>query len=414
MVYFIVMMTLIKSLSPVLNFSVMGMGNLLYFVGILMGVLFLGVRFVQKGDYIRHRLFWHFNAFIFVCAFLSLFFSFYPIYSLLKMGLFYLVAVVLFGGFYFSKNDEWERFFVTLGVWLALISTPFLFILGNHRNGRFQGIFFQSQTIGVIAAPLYLWVFNILFRHWKSFCFSHKVIALGLMCTMTVQVYLSGCRTAGVAMIVVPVVGYFFREKGAVLNLIKSRSFWVGSGVFSGVCLGLWRYVKAFFVKDFQVGLALSMDYVILTQYRLQAVYDSPWLILYSRLQFVVLSYYNIKDHFFTGIGWDTPSINIGEPIRGAMGVITEIPALEKGIVWVALLEENGVFGFGLFIVFLWSIFRRIRVLKTSIYLQLFLLIILLNFGEATLFSANGLGAYQLVLLLVGVYVVDQKRLKSI
>jgi len=65
---------------------------------------------------------------------------------------------------------------------------------------------------------------------------------------------------------------------------------------------------------------------------------------------------------------------------------------IEKGNLYLAVLEELGLIGLLLF--FAWLIFSYFRVVKKNLFgLPVFFTILMLNFGESVLFSPGGVGA---------------------
>ena len=113
----------------------------------------------------------------------------------------------------------------------------------------------------------------------------------------------------------------------------------------------------------------------------------------------------NIQNNFFSGIGFgissDPSFLKISrDPF---FGIPFKAP-VEKGITFLMILEELGIFGFFLFSV--WLIFLFYKTKKNgSVPMLLFFNVILLNFGESLLFSPGGTGLLLLIFLTKGLRV---------
>ena len=107
----------------------------------------------------------------------------------------------------------------------------------------------------------------------------------------------------------------------------------------------------------------------------------------------------NIEQRPFAGIGFGIASIPSEMTVlRDPIFNIPISASVEKGVMPLAVLEEVGVFGFLFFLFWLWCIFR-LALRRGGEAVGLLFTIILLNFGEAVLFSVGGLGLLPLVLL---------------
>jgi membrane-anchored protein YejM (alkaline phosphatase superfamily) len=70
----------------------------------------------------------------------------------------------------------------------------------------------------------------------------------------------------------------------------------------------------------------------------------------------------------------------------------------EKGIIYISILEELGIFGFILFIMLIFILFYKAIIYNMSSII-VFIVILLSNIGEATFFSIGGLGLLNLIFL---------------
>ena len=122
-------------------------------------------------------------------------------------------------------------------------------------------------------------------------------------------------------------------------------------------------------------------------------------------------SFDNIMNNFWSGIGFGIGSnletfIVLRDPFFG----IPYFGAVEKGLIFVAILEEIGIFGLIVFMVFILSCFFNLCESGFK-SLPLFSLIIILNFGESTFFSTGGVGSLLLIFFTLS---ISKKIIKPI
>lgn len=128
-----------------------------------------------------------------------------------------------------------------------------------------------------------------------------------------------------------------------------------------------------------------------------------------SRGDFINKSLQNFSNSPMTGIGFGLPSIpsEVVMKVDPYFGLPIGAPT-EKGMAFVALLEETGSIGFGLMMsALLFMIVTRLR-LALVMPLQVLISTIVTNFGEATFFSLGGLGF--LFWLIIGVTAANRNQ----
>ena len=118
----------------------------------------------------------------------------------------------------------------------------------------------------------------------------------------------------------------------------------------------------------------------------------------------------NIDENPFAGIGFGVASDPVEMVVdRDPVFGLPTGAAVEKGVLPIAVIEELGVPGAILVLIWLWVVVRRAA--QSGIYaITVLAIIIFSNFGEATLFSPGGMGLLSLVLLS---WVATGKRLNS-
>jgi hypothetical protein len=107
----------------------------------------------------------------------------------------------------------------------------------------------------------------------------------------------------------------------------------------------------------------------------------------------------NIKTKWLTGIGFGIPSLQPDNSINKITFETLSFFTYEKGNVFLLVLEEVGSLGFLIFIFWLFFLIQRLILSRNNIALIIFINILLINLGEAVLFSTGGLGLFLLILL---------------
>lgn len=280
-----------------------------------------------------------------------------------------------------------ERVFWLL-VALMVVSLPLLVApVGYLRNGSgFQGVLSHPQTFGLTMATLTAWSAARLLETAKPSWIQVAITGLAL-----VMVVLSQARTGGLAMLVglMLAIAITVVVKARRLRLVApgllTRRFWglafLGFLAGLGAVEQLWRVVQGFLLK--RGGNSAS----------LLDIYDA------SRGTLIDLMLANIASDPWRGIGFGIASIP--SLMRVEENTFFGLPVgatVEKGMAPLAVLEEVGVLGFVLVIVWLgWLTARAAQAGLAP--LAVLLTILALNFGENTFFSAGGHGLLGIILL---------------
>ena len=308
--------------------------------------------------------------------------------SVLKVVSWTVTTVTLFAAWGSLTAGQSEQLMRQLFSGLTLIllaSVPLAALpIGYMNNGTgFQGILNQPQAFGPTMALLGVWSAMGMLTASRP-----TLRALLLSGACLTAVFMSEARTAGLALIlglIVSVVGSATVSRRPVVKL------------FPGLRSSRVRVLGVLALSAF-VGFTLlgGVDTFLAKRGGTSNVVDAYQL---SRGGLMEKMQENIKQSPFTGVGFGIASIP--SEMTVLRDPIFNIPigaSVEKGVMPLAILEEVGVFGALFFLFWLWFVFR-LALARGGKAVGLLFTIILLNFGEAVLFSVGGLGLLPLVLL---------------
>ena len=317
------------------------------------------------------------GAFIFIH---SMLFSEIVDVSLLKTVSWVSVMAVLLSAWkglgYLERARLERQLFGGLAV-LMLVSLPLVVTdIGYINNGYgFQGILNQSQAFGMTMVLLGSWLIGRLFEtvryRWL------EIILLGLCLVLTVM---SETRTAGFALFLAAsgVSIIFFSTRFSILLSMRTLAvvpiiIIIGFGTIDQLNTFIFKRDNAINVVD--MGVA-------------------------SRGILVIPMIANISENPMTGIGFGVGSRSVDREWvdrENIFGLPISAPT-EKGVMPLAVLEELGVPGLLAVLAWLWVIIRRAYRLGVTPFLVVSTLM-LTNLGEASLFSAGGMGLFFLILI---------------
>lgn len=318
--------------------------------------------------------------------------SYAPDVSLLKSVSFLVMALTLSIAF-FSRRIDVDRLQGWLFFWLAavaVLSAPLLVLrLGYVTNGNgFQGILNQPQAFGMTMALLSAWIGG---RMLRLRAFSALDIALAGL--VMVMMFLSESRGAMLAASGGLVLSYLLARglslskiRRAFKNLRHKRVFLLI--VCMLFCGGL------FFDK---VSAMVERTISKRTEHHsIASAFDASRGALISR------SMKNFYANPVLGIGFGVASNPadlkvVREPVFG----LPVSASIEKGNMYSAMLEEIGFLGFLLFCGVLLVLLNSICRSGQLEMMWLFFAALLVNLGEAVLFSPNGIGMLVWILMLM-------------
>lgn len=324
----------------------------------------------------------------------SVFFSYHPVVSIFKVASFTYTAVAVLLGFKATARQsyDWTPWF--LGIWIAVtvLSIPTFFFprIGFFLDEiGFQGLLNHPQTFAVFLSPMVVWLMGrVLFMPSKGGYWLYFMLALGWA-----SLFLTRGRTALIAvissLIFVVVIGLVKRSEWR--RLIRRAILHPILLTLLLVCLAtallqppvIVEAVSSFIFKDFP-------DTSIVESFEK------------SRGFLIVEAMDNFIQHKWFGIGFGVSKSNffsfdpVVEPLTGLpLAAPTEKPMLP-----VAILEEAGIIGTAIFILFLFALVKLVLSKRDLILSLVFFTCLFVNIGEMIFFSVGGLGLY--IWLLMG------------
>lgn len=311
----------------------------------------------------------------------SMLFSQMPDVSILKSILWVTVLVVLLAAWRGLSDLEHHhlkrQLFVALVVSM-LVSLPFLGApdIGYAVNGHgFQGIFEQPQVFGLAMATLAACLIGRLSQPVRYRWLDMLLLALCLGLLV-----MSEARTAGFALVLAvlatPII--FFAVKGNSSSLLRSLAWMCTLSIVAWFSFS--EQLSEFaFKRDNAVDITQTFE-------------ASRGVLMFPMIA-------NILENPMSGIGFGVGSIPSERYVNrdNILGLPSGAP-VEKGVLPLAVIEELGAPGFFAVALWLWLIFRRAY--QAGFYPLLMLsLVLLMNLGEATLFSTGGAGLFFLIMI---------------
>jgi hypothetical protein len=310
----------------------------------------------------------------------SILFSLIIDVSILKTFSWLIVILVLMSAWEGLDNLERTRLekqlFGGLAV-LMLICLPLIFTnIGYIRNGyAFQGILDSSQSWGLVMAVLGSWLIGRLSEKVKYRWLD--MILLGLSMVLLVM---SATRTAGLALVLAASFSsiIYFITRVSILSFI--RTIFAVSIISMITWISLSDQLTTFIFKKDSVTNAFKIGEA------------SRGVLVFPMLT-------NIVENPMTGIGFGIASQPSKRVIhrKGVFGIPVGAP-VEKGVTPLAILEELGVLGLIVVVLWVWMLIRRSYQSGFTPFLVLST-VLFTNLGEASLFSTGGMGLLFLVFL---------------
>lgn len=336
------------------------------------------------------RAFWWLTVLVVTLVLFAVTASRLPTVSLFKSLSFYMGTATALVALYRTRSlsDYWHLLLLTLSVFVILGSLPLYFFreYGFARNGvGFQGLLTHPQTYGTITAVLTAYVTGlIVFDQKRSW------ILLSTMVVGWGGVYFSQSRTGMLALVLsgIMVVG---------LALLKPRTW-------------LPHLRQAMTLPTLTVGVLALGTFGVLFGPRLseglvsfllkdEASQNVIGALEESRGGLVERSMKNFRAAPLTGIGLGVPSELEDAKIEyGPLGVPISA-SVEKGFQPTAVLEEIGIVGAVLLVLFLIVLLAPVMRRGTMPLAWMMLAMLLINMGEAILFAIGGNGLFVWVFL---------------
>jgi hypothetical protein len=321
----------------------------------------------------------------------SLLFSSMPDVSVLKAVSWTLAMTTLFAAWSGLSEDRRAALGTQLFGALTLVmvvSLPMLALSAGYLQagaGGFQGILGHPQAFGLTMALLGAWAAV------RMFALPRPPWWLVVLASASMPlVMLSGARTAGLSLLLGVTVALFLsptlsgQSVRQLLPGLRSRRVHLVIGVtLVGVVLAwpkLAERTETYITK--RSGTSNVVE-----------AYEA------SRGGLIDLMWTNIERKPLEGIGFGIASIPElmvvqRDPVLG----LPTSAIIEKGVMPVAVLEELGAIGVLLVAAWLWIVLRRCA-RRGVAPLAVFLVVLFLNMGEATLFSVGGAGLLSMILI---------------
>jgi hypothetical protein len=314
--------------------------------------------------------------------------------SILKASLWLLVSTSLLMAFSSLNSKETlklqKRFFLFLFAFI-LINFFIYFVtdIGYEHDERFfQGVFNHPQVLGIIASSFSSIVFIIILNQ-KNFSLK-TIFFVTIFISCLILIFLSASRTALFSFLFSTLIFIFFSIFFRKKEFLKFYNIF-GNKTFRTLSIILLLFLIFFY--DYYYRIILNF---IEKDYNVKNFVD---IYISSRLIAMEPLIENIKHTLLTGIGFGLPSLNTYKPVNNFNLEILNYFTYEKGNIFLLVLEEVGLLGFLIFIFWLFFLIQRLILSRNNIALIIFINILLINLGEAVLFSTGGLGLFLLILL---------------
>jgi len=311
----------------------------------------------------------------------SIFFSYYPVISLLK----FILWVGVFYSLYYSFNDMGISNFIIvesaifkLLVIIILISSPLIFIkqIGYFRNDLgFQGILNHPQAYGVLLVLVGSFLINKALRKSEY----SKLYFLAYL-TLLIQSYLTKSRISVVMLLALTCLVIFKtigNDNYHTSKFIKNKFF-----IF-------------LIIMFFSLNINSGKNFM-LKQSGSENIVEALKI---SRLKLINPMLENVSQNPIFGIGFGVSSRyqtfryerdpNIGIPYRTYN---------EKGLIYLQIVEELGSL-LGSIILFYIAIGYKKFWNYDPMALSLITAVLLVNFGESIFFSSGGLGMICIIIV---------------
>lgn len=319
--------------------------------------------------------------------------------SILKIVVFAASLVPVFWAMkYAVRHCNLYAWFSTLFLCILFMSVVFIpTAQGYFRNDSgFQGVFNHPQVMGAFAGIAVAWLFAKVVMYRKVTAL--YVIAFLLAASM---LYLSEARV-GLATAVIAILAAFFSRSGGKAKL--------------RTVIFVYAFLSLVFIASMAFDVAGHAETFI--SKRAGHELTTAEAIVASRLHLIENSFTNFLNHPYIGIGFGVPTnpadlVVQYDPIFG----LPVSASIEKGVFFVAILEETGVFGTIAFLFLLGAFFKKIYEAGNAELIALFIAPIATNLGDATLFSMGGNGLFMWLMMAYAYYaasnLIETRKPKS-
>ncbi|UWR35728.1 hypothetical protein K3759_18745 (plasmid) [Sulfitobacter sp. W027] len=246
-----------------------------------------------------------------------------------------------------------------------------------------RGVLAHSQATGVLAAMLSVWAFSRILSSP-----SNNIMDVVLFFGSLLTVFLSGTRTGLISVVLCLTVLLLIssaqghRPTQHLLRTLRSSVVKVGLAIIAVIA-----------VTNSGILLTAVSNFISkgLSDQNLISAYAA------SRGELIATMLANIDADPLVGLGFGIASDPSSMLVQKVFGIPISA-VVEKGVTHIAVVEELGLIG-AIFVLY-WVMLISYKSLGAQLaQFGLVLSIVLLNFGEAALFSAGGSGLLQILLL---------------
>lgn len=266
---------------------------------------------------------------------------------------------------------------------------------GANVTSLFKGMTFHSQALGPVVAAMGVTLFaDFIFGIRKT-----DKLYLVLLCCVPLLLWKTSSRTAmGTFIVGVLFCTQMFMSARGIRSRWKSKV----TGALMMIVIGLSFLVLIVpdvreraggFILKYSHGkedvAAMKVENILVTR---QGKWDAGIA--------------NWKKSPLVGNGFQVSENMVGMKV----GPTTLSAPVEKSVWISAILEEGGVLGFGIFLVFAAGCFFTLKRAKSYVGLSAFLSLMVINMGEFTMFSMSGIGGFLWALVFIGVTLDIQRN----
>lgn len=304
--------------------------------------------------------------------------------SLFKITLFVIGFIAVSLAVSFSAQTRKNDLFLWVWSWFAAIlvaSAPLLVLPIGYavNNTGFQGWIAQPQAAGLMFAPMVLFFLGLgMFDGiWPRLNISLGALAL-------IEVFATQSRNAILAVAIGIVVGVFVSYRREPRRWSTLGFF----GVLAAVLLLLLPATQEQIAQIMAKGRAVS-------EFSTQTAFER------SRGILIDASLNNFLRQPLTGAGFGIATIPSSMVITRdpVLGLPVSAPT-EKGVTWVAMLEEIGLIGTFVFVLLLIPVLRGALANRSATAFAVATTMLMTANGESALFSFGGLGLFMWIVIL--------------
>lgn len=333
----------------------------------------------------------------------SFLFSQFLTLSLFKLASFGLAVLTLLSCWRLlapaKRRQVADNLYLALALLVIASSPLFVTSYGFFRNGHgFQGLLNHPQAFGVMCGFVTVWTTVRLIRLEKAIpllILIFAVAAFSLIFSEARTAILASLLAIGLA---IPLFAFLAKERFADHGGRLNRNF--------SALVVIVVFISALFVSLLDVATSFSA----MLSKNAVGVSDVSDAFVKSRGQLIEKMLVNIHYHFWTGIGFGTPSDPFNFTVeRDPVFALPVSAPIEKGVGPIAIIEEQGALLGAIFIS--WLAFAVRNAWKAGIAaFAVFLYALFANIGEYTFFSMGGMGLLAMILMTYGMAPLERSR----